>query len=140
MKVIYCSNDKFGSWLIRTFTWSRFSHVVFVEDDTHVIDSTFTHGGVQRRPMADIYRDYTTVEVVEIPVPDEQAALAFARSQLGKPYDKTAIIGFIFRRRWADADSWFCNELIEAIATAGGRQRFRESISRITPQESWSVI
>jgi len=140
MKVIYCSNNKLGSWLIRIFTWSRFSHVVYVEDQTHIIDSTFTHGGVQRRLLADIYRDYTTIEEVNIEVPDEKAALDFARSQLGKPYDKTAILGFIFRRNWGDDSAWFCNEFIEALAKAGGRLRFRERLSRITPQESYSVI
>lgn len=140
MKVIYCANNKMTSWLIRMFTWSRFSHVVFVEDDETIIDSTFTHSGVQRRLLSDIYREYSTIEVVEMPLPDEQAALAFARSQLGKPYDKTAILGFIFRRNWADEDAWFCNELIEAIAKAGGRTRFREALSRITPEMSWAVI
>lgn len=140
MKVIYCSSNSVTSWLIRFFTWSRFSHVVFVEDEVNIIDSTFMHGGVQRRLLADIYRDYSTIQVIDIPLPDEQAALDFAREQLGKPYDKTAILGFIFRRNWADDDSWFCNEYMEAIAKAGGRVRFRAELSRITPEMSWAVI
>ena len=140
MKVIFCANNKITSWLIRMFTWSRYSHVVFVEDDETIIDSTFMHCGVQRRLLADVYSEYTTIEVIDIPLPDEKAALDFARAQLGKPYDKTAILGFVFRRNWADDDSWFCNELIEAIAEAGGRTRFRAALSRITPEMSWSVI
>jgi len=140
MKVIYCANNSIGSWLIRLFTWSRFSHTVYVEDDTHVIDSTLQHGGVRRRLLADIYSQYPTIAEVTIDLPDEQAALEFARAQIGKPYDQTAILGFVFHRNWAEDDSWFCSELIEAVAVAGKRLRFRDGLYRISPELSYTVI
>lgn len=139
MKLIFCRKPSLGSWLIRVFTWSPWSHCVIVEDDRHVIESTMAHGGVRRRPLLEIINEYSRVELVEIPLTDEQAALDFARAQLGKPYDWRAIFGFLLHRDWADDRAWFCNELAEAACVAGGRQRFRDSISRITPRESWMV-
>lgn len=140
MKIIYCSKPSLVSWLIRIFTWSRFSHTAIVEDDVYIIDSTMTHGGVQRRRLAEIIEEYPTLVIVDVAVEDETKALEFARSQLGKPYDWTAIVGFIMRRDWADESDWFCSELAEASITAGGRVRFRESLSRITPEISWAVV
>ncbi|MBB2485395.1 hypothetical protein H5407_09165 [Mitsuaria sp. WAJ17] len=139
MKVIFCRKRTLGSWLIRAWSWSPWSHLVIVEDSEHVIDSTFAHGGVRRRRLIDIVEEYSVIEEIEIPLVDEQAALDFVRAQLGKPYDWTAIFGFLLRRDWAEPDAWFCNELFEAAAVAGGRRRFRDDISHITPRESWMV-
>ena len=36
---------------------------------------------------------------------------SFLDAQLGKPYDKTAILGFATGRDWRTDDSWFCSEL-----------------------------
>ncbi len=139
MKVLFCRKPALGSWLIRAFTWSPWSHLVIVEDHEHVIDSTLAHGGVRRRRLIDIVNEYPVIEEIEVPLIDEQAALDFVRAQLGKPYDWTAIFGFLLRRDWAEPDAWFCNELAEAAFIVGGRRRFRDEISRITPRESWMV-
>lgn len=138
MRLIFCRKHSLGSWLIRVATWSRWSHCVIV-DGTHGIDSTFLHGGVRRRPLGDSLAGYSHTAAVDIAVPDEAAALEFARGQIGKPYDWTAIVGFIVRRDWAEPDAWFCNELAEASLSAGGRARWRADLNRITPGASWAV-
>lgn len=139
MKVIFCRRRSLGSWLIRLFTWSAWSHLAIVEDAETVIDSTFSGGGVRRRRLVEIVAEYSAIEEAEVPLADEQAALEFARAQIGKPYDWTAIFGFVLRRNWAEPDAWFCNELFEAAAVAGGSKRFRDRLSRITPRDSWMV-
>ena len=139
MKLLFCRSNTIGSWLIRSFTWSRWSHVAIVEDDCWVIESTLLGGGVRRKLLTAFVDEHSSVEPVDVRLADEEAALDFLRAQLGKPYDWTALLGFIFHRDWAEPDAWFCSELAEAAAVAGGRRRFREEISRITPRESWMV-
>jgi uncharacterized protein YycO len=140
MRLLFTRRNTIGSYLIRAFTWSQWSHCVVVESDSSVIDSTFAHGGVCRRPLASVYAESSKVEAVDIPLPDEAAAIGYAVAQIGKPYDWKAVVGFILHRNWADDSAWFCNELAEACLAAGGKKRFREEISRITPRESWMVI
>jgi len=139
MRVIFSRQCRPSSFLIRLFTWSQWSHVSILEDEDHIIDSTFKHGGVRRRPVLELVGEVSAFEVVEVPLPMEDAGMDFIRSQLGKPYDWTAIVGFILRENWADPAKWFCNELFEAGCKAGGRLRFRESLSRVTPRHSWMV-
>ncbi len=61
--------------------------------------------------------------------------LAFAHAQVGKPYDYTAIAGFLARRDWREDDSWFCSELQAAAFEAGRRPLLNPTISinRISP-------
>ena len=35
-------------------------------------------------------------------------------TQVGKPYDKQGILGFIVDRDWRDPNTWFCSELVAA--------------------------
>jgi hypothetical protein len=50
----------------------------------------------------------------------QSSIIAFARAQVGKPYDYRGIAGFLARRNYATAKSWFCSELVSAaFATAG---------------------
>lgn len=141
MRVIFCRKATLGSWLIRAFTWSRWSHCMIVDGST-VIDATFTHGGVRRRALLAAVAETSAREEVDIPLTDDQqfAALSWLAAQVGKPYDWTAIAGLLFRQSWAEPDAWFCSELLEAALRAAGRPRFRDDISRITPRDSWAVI
>jgi uncharacterized protein YycO len=83
---------------------------------------------------------HTQNTIISVKLPNEEAAVDFAYKQVGKKYDYTAILGMLMRRDWKEDDDWFCSELVEAILAAGGRQRFRDAIHRITPHQSWSVI
>ena len=35
-------------------------------------------------------------------------------TQVGKPYDKLAIVAFAVNRDWRSPDAWFCDELVAA--------------------------
>jgi hypothetical protein len=72
--------------------------------------------GVQIRPW-----DYNkaswvrqVVMTLEATPAQESVFYAFARAQLGKPYDKLAILAFLTARNWRDDDAWFCDELLLA--------------------------
>lgn len=140
MRVLFASKKfSVSSWLIRIFTFSKFSHVAMRISDDLVIDSTlFT--GVQCIRFVDFIKKYPGCEQLDIPLPNEINAINFAKNQVGKPYDWTAILGMVLQRKWHEEDSWFCNELWEAVAKAGGRPRFRDNVHRITPQQSWAVL
>jgi hypothetical protein len=48
------------------------------------------------------------------------AILGFARTQIGKPYDWTAILALLMDRDWRDSGAWFCSELVVAALEAVG--------------------
>ena len=139
MKAIFARQRGLASWLIRLACWSRWSHIAVVEDDQTLIHSTFLGGGVRRVSLFDFLAEYSATELMEVSVPDEAAALAFVRAQIGRPYDWTALVGISLRRDWAEPDKWFCSELFEACLLAGGLVRWRESVSRITPQHQYML-
>ena len=68
---------------------------------------------------------------------------AFLYSQLGHPYDKAAIWGFVTGRDWEDPSSWICSELQWAAAMSA--DIFKHSIlsaNKITPNDltlAWSA-
>lgn len=138
MKILIARNNRLGSLLIRAVTLSRWSHAAIFLDGV-VIDSTL-RTGVRSITYAEFARHYPTHVVIDVPLPDEDNAIRFLASQVGKPYDWTALFGIVLQRNWQEPDAWFCSELVEAALSKGGRQRFRDSVSRITPQQTWAVI
>jgi hypothetical protein len=69
-----------------------------------------------------------------------EAVLAAARSQIGKAYGTSAILGFIGRRGWQEQDSWFCSELVAWAFVDAGQALFRpDSIHRVTPGHLWML-
>ena len=158
MKAVFLRKHGPASWLIRLACWSQWSHVAIQADDFTVIHSTFWGRGVHRTRITELVRDisevvaaewrtritellreYSAHEWVDIAVPDESSAIAFLRGQLGRPYDWTALLGFLVRRDWAEPDRWFCSELLEAALLAGGLRRFRTDASRVTQQHQWML-
>lgn len=120
--------------------WSKWSHVALVmEDGQSVIDATFVHGGVMQRPLADVIATSSEHASRDIECPDPAAAYAFARSQIGKPYDTWGVLGVGLHRDWQKDDAWWCSEFVEACIAAGGNCRFVNNPRRVTQQHSWMV-
>lgn len=123
------------SYLIRAFTWSKWSHIaVIMPDDVTVIEAVGGKGVVQTR-LADFIDRYPEWTDCKLPVRDRQAAFRFLRSQLGKPYDMTALYSMVLRRDWQETDSWFCSELV-AYATGLFKHDY---VKRITPEHLWRI-
>ena len=104
----------------------------------HVIETTWP-GGVHKTAKAVFYKRYRVTQHVDIDVPNELAAHAFLMAQVGKRYDWAAIVGFVVRRQIQNPRRWFCSELVEATLAAGGKARFREKLSRVTPHHVWMI-
>ena len=137
MKIVLCTSNLIGAVLIRAVTWSKWSHAAVLDGDT-VIEAGIN--GVVETPLADIVSSHTETIVIDFPSVDSDKAIAAARSQIGKPYDYTAILGLLVHRNWQEQDSWFCSELVAWSAEQAGTPLFRtDSVNRVTPQHLWMV-
>lgn len=131
MQLIFVRSNRPGSLAISASTWSAWSHVAVVDGD-QVIEATASHG-VIRRSRASLLSAFPRHLVVDVPTLDDRAGLAWARTQIGKPYDDSALIGFLMPwRRWDEADKWFCSELAAAALVAAGWP-VPEQPYRVTP-------
>jgi len=123
--------------LVKLFTWSKWSHVVLLTDENTGIEATVLNG-VQEVSFEYILNDSKELFIVEYEVVDSKAIIEAARSQIGKKYDFTALIGILFHHDWADEDKWFCSELVAFSFMKGGSPLFRkDSVNRITPEDLW---
>lgn len=135
VQIFYSRSNDIVSNLIRLFTWSEYSHVGFVLPGGNLIlDTMFSTGGVEIRSMAELKAQATDVFIITYPHLSEKA-LDIARTQVGKPYDWTAICGIPFRRNWQEDDSWFCSELVAWSCEQAGTPMVNQKAWRVTPQD-----
>jgi hypothetical protein len=112
----FVCEDNIASQTIAWFSQGQFSHVdaVLPNGDLLGARSDSVGGqppGVRIRPPG--YVQFSRKAVMTLPCSDEQQKqfYAFLNDQLGKPYDSTAIWGFVVNRDWREDDSWICSEL-----------------------------
>ena len=117
---------------------AKWSHCGIVVGD-FVVEARMWFG-VVGTPFADWKSRCPHYELATVECPDPKAAEDFAWAQLGKPYDYLGAFSVPFRTHWQDPERWYCSELVEAALIAGGRQRWRDTRSSISPQESWDVL
>jgi uncharacterized protein YycO len=139
MKLIFGANRRPGSLLIRLFTFSQWSHVGIIYPGCRVLEAHWPR--VRATTVEDFKENYPQWAVAELPCRDEQAALDWAMTQVGKLYDLGGLIAIPFQRRdWQSPGRWFCSELPPAAAAVGGSPWFNEAeISRITPGQLYAV-
>jgi uncharacterized protein YycO len=133
VRIIFTRRRNAFSLLLRTFLWSAWSHVAIVDGD-QVVEAVTFHG-VRVRPLADLLRDSSRHEFVDVPVADAAAVIAAARGQVGKGYDWFGCLGIAARRNWQSATDWFCSELVAWALGHGGTPLFRAEAWRITPRD-----
>ncbi len=123
---------------IRAFTWSRWSHVSLI-DGYCVIEALAPDGVVVNDTEVALLRA-REFELVELPCRNPEAVRAAAASQVGKPYDYTALLGLGLHRNWQDEDAWFCSELVAWAFEQAGEPLFRaDCLRRVTPQHLWML-
>lgn len=138
ISLLFSTTSNPFSALIRAATWSRWSHVSVV-DGSSVIEAAAIYGVRRVSLMEAIDRDKDWA-LVKFPCTDPVAVIAAAASQIGKPYDYTAILGLGLHRDWQEDDSWFCSELVAWGFNAAGQPLFRsDCMRRITPQHLWML-
>lgn len=139
VRLLFSTTENPFSSLIRAATWSRWSHVAIIEDGDTVIEAAALHG-VRRVTFVDAINRAKDAALVELRSADPAAVIAAAASQIGKPYDYTAILGIGLQRDWQEDDAWFCSELIAWAFDAAGQPLFRpDCMRRVTPQHLWMV-
>ena len=137
MRVLFSTSKLPGAAVIRAVTWSDWSHVAII-DGEEVIEATWP--AVRVSPLAGVLAKHSRNIIVDIPCQDPAAVLAALRSQVGKPYDLTALFGMLVRRDWQEPDAWFCSELVAWAFEQGGAPLFRpEALYRVTPQHLWMI-
>lgn len=139
VRLLFSTTGNPFSALIRAATWSRWSHVSIINDDDMVIEAAALHG-VRRVSFVDAINRAADAALVELPSPDPAAVIAAAASQIGKPYDYTAIVGLGLHRDWQEDDAWFCSELVAWSFAQAGEPLFRADVlRRVTPQHLWML-
>jgi uncharacterized protein YycO len=123
--------------IVRFATWSQFSHVGFRLDDGRVLDAC-PGIGVSIHEQIDEESDHAEYFSIEAPKVIIAGAVEWAKTQVGKSYDWTAIYGMAFRRDWHDDRAWFCSELVTAAFDQQHWPLIRDSdqYDRITPRDT----
>ena len=136
IQLLYTRSHHLSSAAIRLATWGEFSHVAQL-DGPKVIESVF-RDGVREDSLANAIARASRWAIVEYRHRNPAAMIAAARSQIGKPYDKTGALGLGVHRDWQQDDAWWCSELIPwAAAQAGDPWFMPQAVHRITPQHLW---
>lgn len=137
MRVLFCTSKLPGAVLIRAVTWSKWSHVALIDGD-EVIEATWPV--VRVAPLADVIAKHSAHVIVDLPCACPEFVIEAARSQVGKPYDLTALFGLLMHRDWQEEDRWFCSELVAWAFSQGGSPLFRaDALHRVTPQLLWML-
>ncbi|UCV02308.1 YiiX/YebB-like N1pC/P60 family cysteine hydrolase [Dechloromonas denitrificans] len=137
MRVLFCTSKLPGAALIRAVTWSAWSHVALIDGD-EAIEATWP--AVRVAPLDELIAKHSAYAIVDLPCKDSAEVIAAARSQVGKPYDLTALFGLVLHRDWQESDSWFCSELVAWAFSQGKSPLFRaDAMHRITPQHLWML-
>jgi hypothetical protein len=128
-----------ASWLICYGTRSDWAHVDAVLPDGRLLGARMDHHplpGVQIRDPG--YANFSHTYRVKMETPYADAFYENLHSQIGKPYDWRAIVGFAMGDRdWDKTDSWFCSELqVWAMMQAGFFPHWLGyPIDRISPRD-----
>lgn len=138
MRLIYARHFSVSSALLRLGQWFGLWSHVGILDGYVVIHSLARKGGVVITPAEEVLRTASEYEVVDVPTPDDARGLAWAHSQVGKPYDWTGVVGIALAQRdWQEDDAWYCSELAERALAEAGLVRWRANSRGITPCMSY---
>lgn len=139
MICLYLSTEKYSpvSMPIRWNTRCPWSHAGFYLSASHAYLSAQLRGGVRVRWTDGIKYPEKFSAIAFYTAPKVEEAYNWARGQVGKPYDWTAITGLALNRNWREDDSWFCSELVAAAFEAVGAPLFAEGMCawRVTPRD-----
>lgn len=139
----FCKGPDLSSEAIEWFEHGGFSHVDTVMPDGTLLGARSDviggmPAGVQIRPADYLGSEY--VYRVTLPTTPEQDIdyYEFLKQQLGKPYDKEGIVGFIVGREWRDDSAWFCSELAMAALEQSAFLKWplADHANKITPGDA----
>jgi len=138
LPLLFSRSHTLPALAIRLVTWGTWSHVAIQTPRQTVLQATWSKG-VEEVPFDAFVRKASHWFALLVELPDPAGAIAWGRSQIGKPYDIWGALGLGFHRDWQADDAWWCSEFVEMALAHGGRPRFRTGLSRVTPEHSWMV-
>lgn len=159
LTVQYSTGTAWQSEAIRRLCHSQYSHVDLVipgvgllgasgpDKSVKAFDSHWIPapdpGGVQIRPFNPWpYKEPPKQIRLQVPEMIEAQVYALARSQIGKPFDNSALYDFLSAdpgsRDWRDQDKWFCSELVVWCCETCGMFPYKliSAKNRISPADS----
>lgn len=135
MKLIFGAAPTIGSLLIRTLTFSQWSHVGIVVGDD-VIEARFPK--VRKTTLAEFQAHYPRNAFGTLEMNNELVAESYVRSRVGKWYDLGGLLAIPFQRDWQNNDRDFCSELPVTAGQFVGNKYFRDA-HRVTPEMLWEI-
>ncbi len=116
MKIALYRGNTFIGKCILFFCRGGYTHVALVLDDGRVIESYPGTGVRLRRSVTDGMKNYK-IDIFEVPTTEEQNEIIkdFLANQIGKKYDYSAFLGFVFYTTTQDrreSNRWMCSELV----------------------------
>lgn len=139
IRLAYVRSLTVGGLLIRAAQWwTPWCHVGVVAPDGEVINAR-AFRGVVGEPWPVFAARYSACELVDVPAPQPEAGIAWARALKGARYDYGALGNMVSSRLgMRPSDERFdCVEVAEAALAAAGRPRFRVVASRLTVWQSY---
>ena len=136
-QIVFMDSDNLFAKAIKAVTWSDWSHVgiMFGGD---LVDSRYKDGGVTLTDYLTRVSQYKRIQILEVPIPAAKV-WPYVTSQIGKPYDVSAVLGIPFRRDWQEDDKWFCSELVAWAFGAAGHPLIYKQHGRVTPQDLYEA-
>lgn len=122
--------------------FGRSSHAIIVDGDYGIeAKMAWREGwklksGVRRVLLSEALVGATVVATIPFTVPDAEAGLQWARTQVGKPYDFMGALGLLVPsdRAWQADSDWWCYELAARAVHEAGRPVFA-ALGHITGRE-----
>ena len=143
MKIKFTASLLPLSPLIRLWTWSKCSHCEFEFSDGMIIVAAMEAG----RVIATKNRKYRWEYVYDIPLTKKQEAKlrSWAESQLGKPYDYTALAPFNVliprtKKQWKNDSQWMCSEFCAYGLELVGYKFFSDDFKKVKPSDLYKAV
>ncbi len=143
MKIRFTASLLPLSPLIRLWTWSRVSHCEFEFSDGIQIVAAMEAG----RVIATRNRKYTWEYNYKLDISDKQERVLrdWCESQLGKPYDYTALAPLNVliprqKKQWKDDSRWMCSELCAYGLELVGFEFFGDNFKKVKPSDLFNAV
>ncbi|MCK5307046.1 MAG: hypothetical protein KAJ73_00405 [Zetaproteobacteria bacterium] len=133
MRIVFTRSSGIIAGLVRWFTWSEYNHVAIGRAEGTTLIEAIGWRGVVLSNMYYLRSRSTVIKVMEVEVLRDPTV--HLRSQLGKKYDYSGILGIWFRRNWQEENRWFCSELVAWACAKAGTPLVVEEKHRITPND-----
>ena len=139
VQILFTRRRMIGSLLIRSVTWSAFSHVEIVVGDQVIGANMRT--GVSLTPLKERLEKSSYAAMVNLPCQDAQAVKQAALSMVGAGYDYLGLFGILLHSDRFDRKArFFCSEFVAWAFEKAGTPLIRpEIIGRVTPQHLWML-